>query len=116
MSLTTTKLLSAAETAYALRQLLWGDRNWRDFLADCIRGKAGLGGWLVLDPYAADEQGHPLYHPAAIAAFAKAAREMTPSWEPATEVISKPYVHDDTIGLPWRMRVAKPAAGRPARR
>lgn len=105
MSKTRSKLYSACETAYVLRRLLW-PRQWRDFLSDCVRGKGGLGGWLLLEPYAADEQHHPLYHPADIVAFVKSARAMKPSWELSNNVETQWRVHDDTIGLPWRMRTA----------
>lgn len=114
MSLTTTRLLSAGEAALALRLGLW-NRQWRDFLADCIRGKGGLCGWLILEPFAVDEQGHPLYHPADVRMFIKTARSITPSSKLNNKVVSEEFVHDDTIGLPWRMRVARPAAGAPSR-
>jgi hypothetical protein len=112
--ITVAKLLTAAETAAALRQVLGPARQWRDFLADCIRGRTALHGYVLM-PHAAREGGRnevprPLYRPADVAEFIKAVRAADPSLKPAP-IKADTFRTDDTPGLPWRMRLAKPERG-----
>lgn len=109
MSAKRSLLLSAAEAAHALRLSL-GPRQWRDFLTDCRRDRRGLGGWLALMPYATSG-GRPLYHPTDISTFMSEAQKAFPELTPGLKLTAEPYIHDDTIGLPWQMRKAKPSVG-----
>lgn len=110
MTRTTSNLLSASETAHVLRQALW-PRQWRDFLADCVRNRAGLHGHLQLMPYARDKSRHPLYRPIDIRIFIAEARRLDPTLVSKAKVVAHRYAHDDTIGLPWTHRVATLASG-----
>lgn len=104
-------LLTAAETAAILRQYLGPARQWRDFLADCIRDRTSLHGH-TLKPYAARGGGRnlvprPLYRGADVVAFIRSVRLADPSLCPAP-VKAKPFTLENATGLPWRLRVATP--------
>lgn len=105
----TVLLLSAAETAFTLRLTL-GRRQWRDWLADCIRDRTpGLAGGLKLLPYATSRitgsVDRPLYRACDLRAFIQQARELDPTLRPEP-VRATPYELDTTIGLPWAVRRA----------
>lgn len=48
MTIVATPTISAADTAFLLRARLGDMRAWGDFLADCIRGRADIGGHTLL--------------------------------------------------------------------
>jgi hypothetical protein len=105
-------LLPASETAHILRLTL-GKRQWRDFLADCIRAHTpGIAGELRLMPYASDKvkgkAARPLYRACDVRAFVELARAADRSLGPCP-VTARRYAVDTTIGIPWRMRRAHPA-------
>jgi hypothetical protein len=111
MKAETLRLLSAGETAHALRLAL-GPRQWRDFLADCIRDHTpGLRGGLKLLPYATTKAeakaARPLYRPRDVQVFIEQARRADSSLKPQS-IAAGPYLVDTTIGVPWCMRRAAP--------
>lgn len=97
-----------------LRMYLGPARQWRDFLADSIRGRGALHG-LTLLPYAAREGGsnqvpRPLYRATEVVAFIRDVRLRDPSLRPASITLQH-FELDTTPGLPWRMRIARPRSG-----
>ena len=109
MTATAVQLLSAAETAHVLRIAL-GQRQWRDFLADCIRDRTpGVGGGVKLMPYAATSSAgraaRPLYRAVDVRRFVEEARASDPRLRPK-RVSSDLYMVDATFGLHWARRKA----------
>jgi hypothetical protein len=103
------QLLPASEVAHILRLTL-GQRQWRDFLADCIRERTpGIAGWLLLVPYASSKvsgkAARPLYRACDVRVFIEQARAADSSLRPCP-VTARRYAVDTTIGIPWQMRRA----------
>lgn len=104
------QLLTAAETAAILRKLLGPARQWRDFLADAIRGRSNLHGQVLL-PFAARAGGmnlvpRQLYRGKDVANFVQAVRLADPTLGPKPFSATK-FKVDTTPGLVWHTRIAK---------
>lgn len=84
------KLLTLGETAHALSRYLGPERNWANFLTDCIRNRQHLAGYALM-PSARlqDARGfRPAYSIDSIKAFIRAVKTAMPGLKPGVRPVA----------------------------